>query len=305
VINRTHAPAWEQVAPSVASPACRSINTSWDTLPLFAHVRIHNFSAEDKALMAKTLRVLTVQGTLYGNTSSEEQARIMRTALPSTPVLTYRNVYYAEPEDASRTVVAAHAEWQLKDASGKPLDPAGKLVYDMSVPAVQQFYAGVIANLSDSGWIDGAFGDSGCGRSPNWLPPAQQREFSEGQWNAAAYAQSALQRSCPSAAFVSNCPYVPRAPDGGSDPWPHGVKGVMIESWCSDFQTGVGGPGAITSFRHHCCLPPSIIIFVSRRHRLGDVVPRRDSRAAERSRCLEEWINCSGGATLLHSLRNV
>ena len=193
----------------------------------------------------------------------------------------------------------------IKDASGKPLDPAGKLVYDMSVPAVQQFYAGVIANLSDSGWIDGAFGDSGCGRSPNWLPPAQQREFSEGQWNAAAYAQSALQRSCPSAAFVSNCPYVPRAPDGGSDPWPHGVKGVMIESWCSDFQTGVGGPGAITSFRHHCCLPPSIIIFVSRRHRLGDVVPRRDSRAAERSRCLEEWINCSGGATLLHSLRNV
>ena len=74
MINRTHAPAWEQVAPSVASPACRSINTSWDTLPLFAHVRIHNFSAEDKALMAKTLRVLTVQGTLYGNTSSEEQA---------------------------------------------------------------------------------------------------------------------------------------------------------------------------------------------------------------------------------------
>jgi hypothetical protein len=49
---------------------------------------------------------------------------------------------------------------------GKPLHPAGKLVYNMTVPAVQAFYAGVVANLSAAGWVDGAFGDSGCGRSP-------------------------------------------------------------------------------------------------------------------------------------------
>jgi hypothetical protein len=223
-----------------SSLSCRPINTSWASLPLFAHVRITDFSSAEKALMSRTLRVLTVQGTLYGNTSSEEQARIMRTALPGTPVLTYRNVYYAEPEDASTKVVAAHLDWQLKDASGKPLNPAGKLVYDMALRAVQEFYAGVIANLSDSGWVDGAFGDSGCGRSPNWLSPAQQRDFSQGEWNAVASAQAALRQTCPSAAFVSNCPYVPHM----GDSWPLGVKGVMIESWCSDFQTGVGGPGS-------------------------------------------------------------
>jgi len=61
----------------------------------------------------------------------------------------------AEPEDASAKVVAAHPDWQLKDANGKPLNPAGKLVYNMSVPAVQQFYADSIGNLSDLGWVDG------------------------------------------------------------------------------------------------------------------------------------------------------
>ena len=37
---------------------------------------------------------------------------------------------------------------QLKDASGQPLHPAGKLVYDMAVPAVQQFYATVTISMN-------------------------------------------------------------------------------------------------------------------------------------------------------------
>jgi hypothetical protein len=91
-----------------------------------------------------------------------------------------------------------------------------------------------------------------CGRSPGWLSPAAQRAFSEGQWHAAAGAQAAL-RSC-GGVFVSNCPYVPHPPAAGSgggglaagrgDPWPLGVDAVMYESWCSDFQTGRGGPGS-------------------------------------------------------------
>jgi hypothetical protein len=130
-ISMSAAPPPALPAPPAAAPRmrrmprCRAINTSWASLPLFAHVRTARFSAADTALMAATLRVVTVQGTLLGNASSEEQARLIRAALPNTPVLTYRSVYYAEPEDASAKVVAAHPGWQLRGTEQGCYKPKG------------------------------------------------------------------------------------------------------------------------------------------------------------------------------------
>jgi hypothetical protein len=86
-------------------------------------------------------------------------------------------------------------------------------------------------------WIDGAFADSGCDVKPSWLPPAVQSAFAAGQGKAAADSQRALDAR--GGLFVQNCPYVPHT----GDPWFPGVDGIMYESWCSDFATGVGGPG--------------------------------------------------------------
>eukprot|EP00038_Savillea_parva_P022164 m.37002 g.37002 ORF g.37002 m.37002 type:complete len:487 (-) comp5464_c0_seq1:108-1568(-) len=222
--------------------------TNWSTIPLFAHFRMANFSASDLQLMDTTLRTVTMQGTLYGTLSGEEQAAAMRSKL-EIPVFVYRNLYYAEPWDASTQVVKATPAWQLRGADGRPLNPEGKYVYNMTVPAVQQFYSNVIANLSSHSAIDGAFADSGCGVRPAWLSPAQQTAFAAGQVASAAASQTAL--NAQGGIFIQNCPYLPRSPGGGAgDPWPQGVRGSMYESWCSDFQTGVGGPGSAEYCRY-------------------------------------------------------
>eukprot|EP00039_Didymoeca_costata_P013864 m.217523 g.217523 ORF g.217523 m.217523 type:complete len:271 (+) comp15887_c0_seq5:18-830(+) len=217
----------------------RVANMSWDTIPLYAHFRMANFSQSDLKTMMGTLRMVTMQGTVFGNMPSEVQAKTMRLALPTLPVLTYRNVYYSEGWDASQAVMRAHPEWQLKDAHGKVINPEGKLAYNMSISAVVSFYSDVIANLSNMEWIDGAFGDSGCGERPNWMPATQGIAFAQGQWEAAAKSQANL--SSRGGVFVSNCPYLRKTPSGSVDPWPTGVKGIMFELWCSDFQTGNGG----------------------------------------------------------------
>eukprot|EP00041_Stephanoeca_diplocostata_P011207 m.182251 g.182251 ORF g.182251 m.182251 type:complete len:377 (+) comp18458_c1_seq7:106-1236(+) len=204
------------------------------------HFRVTGIQPADIEIIADTLRMVTTQGTLDGNLSSEEQNKQLRDALPHVPVLSYRNVYYAEPWDASTAVMRARPEWQLRGANGKPLDPEGKLVYNMTIPAVQSFYADNIANLTATGYADGAFGDSGCGARPSWLSTAMQEAFALGQFNAAALAQQAI--AAAGGIFVSNCPYVIKTPTGGVDPWPRGVGAIMYQSWCSDFLTGVGGP---------------------------------------------------------------
>jgi hypothetical protein len=75
----------------------------------------------------------------------------------------------------------ANPSWQLKGRDGKPINPEGKLAMNMTIAAVVAFYSGAIANLSAEGWVDGAFGDSGCGERPAWLPPEQQDAFASGQ----------------------------------------------------------------------------------------------------------------------------
>eukprot|EP00037_Helgoeca_nana_P012504 m.113772 g.113772 ORF g.113772 m.113772 type:complete len:262 (-) comp21486_c0_seq2:986-1771(-) len=167
--------------------------------------------------------------------------------------LTYRDVrapcrYYAEPWDASSQQVRNNPAWQLRGADGKPLNPESKFVYNMTIPAVQQFYTAVVANLSAKGWVDGAFADSGCGVHPAWLPVREQRSFAAGQLSAAAASQAALNPQ--GGLFIQNCPYLPREPGSSkSDPWSPGVRGVMYESWCSDFATGTGGPGTASFCR--------------------------------------------------------
>eukprot|EP00037_Helgoeca_nana_P012502 m.113762 g.113762 ORF g.113762 m.113762 type:complete len:427 (-) comp21486_c0_seq1:234-1514(-) len=168
--------------------------------------------------------------------------------------LTYRDVrapcrYYAEPWDASSQQVRNNPAWQLRGADGKPLNPESKFVYNMTIPAVQQFYTAVVANLSAKGWVDGAFADSGCGVHPAWLPVREQRSFAAGQLSAAAASQAALNPQ--GGLFIQNCPYLPREPGSSkSDPWSPGVRGVMYESWCSDFATGTGGPGTASFCRY-------------------------------------------------------
>ena len=71
----------------------------------------------------------------------------MRSKL-SVPVLIYRNLYYSEPWDASQSVMRMHPDWQLRGADGKPVNPEGKLVYNMSNTEVPAFYTSVVANLS-------------------------------------------------------------------------------------------------------------------------------------------------------------
>mmetsp|Transcript_8274 Transcript_8274/g.24571 ORF Transcript_8274/g.24571 Transcript_8274/m.24571 type:complete len:443 (-) Transcript_8274:125-1453(-) len=227
---------------AAAGTVSRQPNTSLSTIPLFAHFRYANFSPSDLALMETTLRMVTVQGTVYRNLSGEAQAGAMRHML-QLPVIVYRNLYYAEPWDASTAVVRDTPAWQLRGADGKPLNPEGKFVYNITMPRVQQFYTQVVANLSAAGQVDGAFADSGCGVRPAWLPSIEQADFAAGQLATAAASQRTLDGS--GGIFIQNCPYVPRNPTGaGSDPWPAGVRGSMYESWCSDFQTGVGGPSS-------------------------------------------------------------
>lgn len=228
-------------AAGMATP-CRTIAASWDTVPLFAHIRTANFTAADVAAL-RHLQAVTVQGTAFAGMGSEEQAAYVRGLLPAVPVLAYRSVYYSEPFDDTRAALRADPGKVLRGADGEPLVLAdGKAVYNMSQPGVAALYTGAIAALASRGQADGAFGDSGCGRAPKWLPPAEQQSFAAGQWAAAASAQRELQ-PC-GGAFVSNCPYLPPG-----DSWPPGVRGVMFDSWCSDFQTGDGGGGAALNCR--------------------------------------------------------
>ena len=227
----------------------RALNTSWATVPLFAHFRIANFTEEDVATMGATLRSATVQGTLFGGVSGERQAAEVRRMLApaGTPTFIYRNLYYSQPWDHSNAAMKAHPSWQLDGPDGKPLNPEGKLVYNMTEAAVQAFYTSCIANLSILQGIDGAFGDSGCGKRPAWMPGSQQALFAQGQQAAAAASQAALAKR--GGVFIQNCPYLPKGPAGvAPDPWPAGVQGVMYESWCSDFLTGEGGGPGVASF---------------------------------------------------------
>ena len=89
VVAAAAAPAPAEIA---AENPARIVNTSWDTIPLFAHVRIANFTSKELRSMAATLRSLTMQGTLYGGLSAEEQAHQMRQVLSTTPIFIYRNL---------------------------------------------------------------------------------------------------------------------------------------------------------------------------------------------------------------------
>lgn len=225
-------------APKPPPPAdVRIPDGGWKAVPLFAHFRYANFTAEEYAAMQDSFRLITVQGTWFGSLSGEMQAERMRANVNRT-IIFYSNGYFAEPYDDYFSNVSSHDSWQLRDADGTILKPEGKLVYNMTVPAVPEFWADVVSGVVARGYADGGFCDKCCGEQPSWMTAEQQQAYAAAQWEAQALSQ---QKIGADRLMVSNCPFLLKDPTGHSELWPAGVRGTMYQSWCSDFLTGQGG----------------------------------------------------------------
>ena len=224
------------IRPAAPTPNDALPSTSWEGVPLFAHVRWAPFSAADVAGLAR-FRSVTVQVEPDAPLRCEAQAADVAARLAAagarTTTLMYGNVFYAEPNCAYFSEVAATPWLWLNDTTGGPYRPAGRFTFDMRFPRVQEWWAAhVIAIANVTG---GGFGDSGCGTRPAWLPAAEQDAFAAGQLRAHAIATEAVDAAS-GGLYIANCPIVPAI---GDKPLP-GVRGEMVESWCSDFMPGKG-----------------------------------------------------------------
>jgi len=220
-----------------ASPPVRSLpSTSWDRVPLFAHVRWANFSAEDLAGLSRFASV-TVQVEPDAPLPCEAQAADVQSRLAAagaeTATLMYGNLYFAEP-NCNYNILVAESPWLwLNDSSGAPYRPAGRYTFDLRNASAPAWWAAHVIGAAN---VSGGFGDGGCGHGVPWLNASQQAAFAAAQLATQAVATALVNAT--SGLYVANCPIVPAI---GDNPLP-GVDGEMIESWCSDFAPGSAGP---------------------------------------------------------------
>jgi len=154
----------------------------------------------------------------------------------NTVTLMYGNVFFAEPNCAYFSEVAATPWLWLNDSTGQPYKPAGRFTFDLRDPRGPAWWA---SHVISAAGVSGGFGDSGCGRAPAWLNASAQEAFAAAQLETHAVATSAVNVTT-GGLYVANCPIVPAIND---KPLP-GVRGEMIESWCSDFAPGSSGPAS-------------------------------------------------------------
>jgi hypothetical protein len=224
------------------------------SVPLFAHVRWANFSASDLAGLLR-FRSVTVQVEPDAPLPCEAQAADVAARLaaaaasaaaqtPSAPapapppVLMYGNLFYAEPNCAYFSEVA-NTSWlwlntTLPNGTMVPYTPAGRFTFDLSVdPRAPAWWADHVIVAAG---VQGGFADGGCGGNPpSWLNASHGAAYAAAQRTALALTTSVLNAS--TSLFVANCPVLPAIGDG----YIAGVRGEMIESWCSDFQPKSGG----------------------------------------------------------------
>jgi len=211
--------------------------TSWATVPLFAHVRWANFSAKDISGLGN-FRSVTVQVEPDAPLKCEAQAadvqRRLQAAASQTVTLQYGNVFFAEPNCAYFDAVAENPWIWLNDSSGKPYRPADRFTFDLRAQGASAWWS---AHVIVGAGVSGGFGDSGCGDQPAWLNASAKAAFAASQRETHAVATASVANAT-GGLYVANCPIVPEI---GDNPIP-GVQGEMIESWCSDFAPGYKGP---------------------------------------------------------------
>lgn len=213
-------------------------STSWDRVPLFAHVRWANFSSSDLSGLS-TFRSVTVQVEPDSPLKCEDQANDIQNKLASigakTSTLMYGNLYFAEPNCHYFGKVERSPWIWLNDSSGAPVRPAGRYAFDLRDSRAPSWWVENV--LLASNVTGGGFGDSGCGSKPSWLNSSAQDAYAAAQLRTHALATTEISVQT-EGLYIANCPIVPQI---GDQPI-LGVNGEMIESWCSDFSPNGKSP---------------------------------------------------------------
>jgi len=140
---------------------------SWDHVPLYMHMRKSKAFSQEELEYLAGFPILTLEkttgSTTYGSSEkgSVEAARAIKAIDPDTKVLYYWNamVHYGS-YDANAEVEAMEGAF-LEDATGNTLLHVNiREVYDLSNPAVREWWLDHCVEMTDKEEIDGVFVDA-------------------------------------------------------------------------------------------------------------------------------------------------
>mmetsp|Transcript_29338 Transcript_29338/g.39160 ORF Transcript_29338/g.39160 Transcript_29338/m.39160 type:complete len:384 (-) Transcript_29338:430-1581(-) len=140
---------------------------SWDTLPLYVHIRKQDAFSDEEAKFLSTFPLITLEKTTgmgtYGctETGSIKAAEKIKEHNPNAKVLFYRNVIINYTFYSFDGELDDHDDWILKDVNGenaKALSQGFKL-YDLSQSEVREWWINKALEVCDNPAIDGLFLD--------------------------------------------------------------------------------------------------------------------------------------------------
>ena len=173
-----------ELEPSSTSPdaALRLPEFSWDTLPLYIHIRkCEKFTDEELQYLAGfpliTLEKTTGSGT-YGSTDagSIEAAKAIKQINPNAKVLFYRNVFVHYSTYSFDDQLDNIPDWYLTTKQGDVRVVRNKSRgYDTSNEAVREWWVDNAAEVCRSPHIDGLFLDGNIKSLSSYLKPQLPR----------------------------------------------------------------------------------------------------------------------------------
>ena len=166
-------PTWLLAQPTESSPATKNTDPtanmpafSWDSLPLYAHVRKATKFTPEEARFLASYPLITLEKTTgyrdYGSTDEGtiEAAKAIKTINPLAKVLFYRNVIVHYPGYRDDDQLDSIPEAFLVNKKGeRKLVRGTNRAYDLSNSQLRDWWVGTAANTSKHEMVDGLFLD--------------------------------------------------------------------------------------------------------------------------------------------------
>jgi hypothetical protein len=156
------------MAPAALAGSGARLPFSWDRVPVYGHLGRHDahFSLEQAAFLARHYPLVTIEKSQArgAGASCEEgiyrASRQIKEINPDVKVLFYLNLVIDWPGYEASKVFDAHPEWRLRDRNGAPVDFNNRPRYDLSVPAMREWWSDTVANAMTKAPLDGVFADA-------------------------------------------------------------------------------------------------------------------------------------------------
>jgi hypothetical protein len=139
---------------------------SWDRIPVFNHMAkpdAHLTPDEAKHLARFPMVTVEKSHARGVGVSCEEgiyqAARQIKDANPGTKVLFYLNVVIDWPGYEASATFERHPEWRLRDRSGNEVTFRGRFLFDLSQPALREWWSDTVAGAMRRAALDGVFAD--------------------------------------------------------------------------------------------------------------------------------------------------